>query len=254
MTGTAGGLQLQHGGLCPFNWSVPMWYQSLHFMNATAVYICAKILEEVPSGYAYQTLRTFSIEGFHQGSLCPLSCCRHSQWAESKSTSITLYVDVTKHLPPVLAGVPGGLVLPGKQGLGPDTKTPSMLLSFVFFFLFFLSSLPCLNSQKSLREFRKSQGRILWGKEAVSGRQMAFHIPWGTVSKQPTQMYNLGTNMNHQPDTSSSHSKISGQTSQYVPQIQGGKRGVGKGKMEDRLNKQNDMPHKLKYNQGKNRI
>lgn len=84
-------------------------------------------------------------------------------------------------------------------------------------------------------EFRRSQGRILWCKEAVSVRQMAFHIPWGTVSKQPTQMYNLGTNMNHQPDTSPSHSKISGQTSQCVPQIQGGRRGVGKGEIEDRL-------------------
>lgn len=53
-------------------------------------------------------------------------------------------------------------------------------------------------------------------------------------------MYNLGTNMNHQPDTSPSHSKISGQTSQYIPQIQGGRRGVGKEKTEDRLNKQNE--------------
>lgn len=69
---------------------------------------------------------------------------------------------------------------------------------------------------------------------------MAFHIPWGTTSKQPTQMYNFGTNMNHQPDTSPSHSKISGQTSQYVPQIQGVRRGVGKGKAEDRLYKQNE--------------
>lgn len=64
---------------------------------------------------------------------------------------------------------------------------------------------------------------------------MAFHIPRGTVSKQPTQMYNLGTNMNHQPDTSPSHSKISEQTSQCVPQIQGGRRGVGKGETEDTL-------------------
>lgn len=46
--------------------------------------------------------------------------------------------------------------------------------------------------------------------------------------------------MNHQPDTSPSHSKISGQTSQYIPQTQGGRRGVGKGKIEDRLNKQNE--------------
>ena len=52
-------------------------------------------------------------------------------------------------------------------------------------------------------------------------------------------MYNLGTNMNHQPDTSPSHSKISRQTSQCIPQSQGGKRGVGKGKTQDRLNKQN---------------
>lgn len=84
-------------------------------------------------------------------------------------------------------------------------------------------------------EFRRNQGRILWSKEAVSVRQMVFHIPWGTVSKQPTQMYNLGTNMNHQPDTSPSHSKISAQTSQCVPQIQGGRRGVGKGETEDPL-------------------
>lgn len=47
-------------------------------MNIAAMCICAKILEGVPSGYAYQTLRTFSIEAFHQGSLCPLFCQRHS--------------------------------------------------------------------------------------------------------------------------------------------------------------------------------
>ena len=124
--------------------------------------------------------------------------------------------------------------MPGKQGLDPDTKTLYMLLSCVWCCLgfFLLSFSLCLDSRESLLEFRSSQGRIPWCKEAVSGRQMAFHIPWGAGSKQPTQIHNLGTNMNHQPDTSPSHSKISGQTSQYGPQIQGGKRGVGKGRGE----------------------
>lgn len=51
--------------------------------------------------------------------------------------------------------------------------------------------------------------------------------------------------MNHQPDTSPSHSKISEQTSQYIPQIQGGRRGVGKGKAEDRF-KQNEYATQTK--------
>ena len=49
--------------------------------------------------------------------------------------------------------------------------------------------------------------------------------------------------MNHQPDTSPSHSKISEQTSQYVPQIQGGRGGVGKA--EDRF-KQNEYATQTK--------
>lgn len=63
---TARGLQLQHYGLCLFNWSVPMRHQSLNIVNIMAVCICAEIFKEGPSGCAYQPLRTFSIESFHQ--------------------------------------------------------------------------------------------------------------------------------------------------------------------------------------------
>lgn len=137
MSGTAGGLQLQHSGLCPFNWSVSMWYQSLNIMNVTSVYICAKLLEELPSGYAYQTLRTFSIEGFHQGSICPLSCCRQEFLVGRKQLhKYYLLSRCHKACAPQFL-YPGGLVLPGKQGLDPDPKTLSLLLPFVSFFLFY---------------------------------------------------------------------------------------------------------------------
>lgn len=116
-----------------------------------------------------------------------------------------------------------------RPGSDPHTQTPSMpsLFGWDVWFL----SLSTLKG--GLLEFRGTRGRIPWCKEAILVRQMAFHIPWGAVSKQPTQMRNSGTNMNHQPDTSPCHSRISGPSSQCITQIQGEGRGLG----------QTDQPH-----------
>lgn len=127
---------------------------------------------------------------------------------------------------------------------------PSSPHVVLYWFCFILPK-PWLNSWESLLVFGISQAIILWGKEAVFVRQMVFHIPWGTVPKQPTQMYNLGTNMNHQPDTSPSHSKISRQTSQYVPQIQGAKRVWAWGRRRKDLASKVHTPQRHRYSSGK---
>lgn len=151
-----------------------------------------------------------------------LSAARSSPGGQKpRQQSFTLNGEVKSILPPELVC---------RKFCRAETRSRHRTLPVLLPFVSSLSSLPCLNLQKNLLESRRSQGRILWCKEAVSVRQMAFHIPWGTVSKQPTQMYNFGTNMNHQADTSPSHSKISGQTSQYIPQIPRGRRGVGRRK------------------------
>lgn len=66
---------------------------------------------------------------------------------------------------------PGGLVLPGKQGLDPDPKTLSLFLCFLFFFL------PCLALHRRACQNSEAKEEFLGAKEAVSGSIVAFHIP-----------------------------------------------------------------------------
>lgn len=74
-----------------------------------------------------------------------------------------------------------------------DTRLlPIQILSSLVFFSF--SPLPCnpvalTQTGESLLDSEEARKRSQLQRRSFSERQMAFHIPWGTVSKQPVQIW-----------------------------------------------------------------